>query len=217
MVLIEKGPLDKRSFFFCMRRATFILSNLSCMKTLTLLLGCLATLPALSQSAEIQIKGAVLAAPADQRTGAMVYGLSEKGEWVVLRKGTNSMVCLADNPKEDGFKVSCYQKDLDPFMARGRELKAAGKKDNEIFEIRESEAKSGKLSMPKQATLYVFSAPADAYNAQTGEVTGGKLRYVVYIPYATAESTGLPLKPEAPGMPWIMDPGTHRAHIMINP
>jgi len=40
---------------------------------------------------------------------------------------------------------------------------------------------------------------------------------VVYIPWATAASTGLPIKPEAPGMPWIMDPGTHRAHIMINP
>jgi len=43
------------------------------------------------------------------------------------------------------------------------------------------------------------------------------LRYVIYIPFATAESTGLPLAPSAPGMPWIMDPGTHRAHIMINP
>ncbi len=42
-------------------------------------------------------------------------------------------------------------------------------------------------------------------------------RYVVYIPWATAANTGLPTKPEAPGMPWIMDPGTHRAHIMIDP
>jgi len=40
---------------------------------------------------------------------------------------------------------------------------------------------------------------------------------VVYIPWATAASTGLPIKPAAPGMPWIMDPGTHRAHIMITP
>jgi hypothetical protein len=43
------------------------------------------------------------------------------------------------------------------------------------------------------------------------------LRYVIYIPYATSASTGLPLKQDAPGMPWIMDPGTPRAHIMINP
>lgn len=169
-------------------------------------------------SAEIQIKTAVLAAPEDKRDGAMVYGYNTKGEFVVLRKGTNEFVCITDDPKASGFNVSCYHKDLEPFMARGRELKAQGKSFQEIFDIREVEVKSGKLFMPKQATnLQVFSAPSENYNAETGEVTKGNFRYVVYIPWATAESTGLPLKPEAPGMPWIMDPGTHRAHIMINP
>jgi hypothetical protein len=169
-------------------------------------------------SAEIQIKGAVLAAPEDKRAGAMVYGYNAKGEYVVLRKGTNEMVCLADNPNQKGFSVSCYHKDLEPFMARGRELKAAGKTTQETFDIREEEAKSGKLVMPKQASnLQVFSAPDEAYNPATGEVTKGSFRYVVYIPWATAASTGLPTKPEAPGMPWIMNPGTHRAHIMIDP
>lgn len=169
-------------------------------------------------STEIQIKTAVLAAPEDKRDGAMVYGYNTKGEFVVLRKGTNEFVCITDDPKASGLNVSCYHKDLEPFMARGRELKAQGKSFQEIFDIREVEVKSGKLFMPKQATnLQVFSAPSENYNAETGEVTKGNFRYVVYIPWATAESTGLPLKPEAPGMPWIMDPGTHRAHIMINP
>ncbi|MBX2957034.1 MAG: hypothetical protein KF846_12805 [Cyclobacteriaceae bacterium] len=169
-------------------------------------------------TAEIQIKTAMLAAPEDKRDGAMVYGYNAKGEFVVLRKGTNEFVCITDDPKSSGFNVSCYHKDLEPFMARGRELKAQGKSFQEIFDIRETEVKSGKLFMPKQATnLQVYTAPAENYNAETGEVTKGNFRYVVYIPWATAESTGLPLKPEAPGMPWIMDPGTHRAHIMINP
>lgn len=169
-------------------------------------------------SIEIQIKTAVLAAPEDKRPDAMVYGYDSKGEFVMLRKGSNELVCIADNPKQNGFSVSCYHKDLEPFMARGRELKTAGKSFQEIFDIREAEVKSGKLVMPKQASnLQVYSAPADAYNATTGEVTKGNFRYVVYIPWATAASTGLPTKPEAPGMPWIMDPGTHRAHIMIDP
>jgi len=167
---------------------------------------------------EIQIKVAVLAAPHDKRAGAMVYGYDTKGEFVVLRKGTNELVCLADNPKQEGLSVSCYHRDLEPFMARGRELKAAGKTFQDIFDIREAEAKSGKLLMPKQASnLQVYSASAEAYNPATGEVTKGKFRYVVYIPWATSESTGLPTKPETAGMPWIMDPGTHRAHIMIDP
>ncbi len=169
-------------------------------------------------SAEVQIKTAVLAAPADKRADAMVYGYNAKGEFVVLRQGKNEIICIADDPNQKGLSVSCYHKDLEPFMARGRELKAQNKTYKEIFDTREAEAKSGKLKMPKQASnLQVFSAPAENYNATTGEVTKGSFRSVVYIPWATAASTGLPAKPETPGMPWIMDPGTHRAHIMIDP
>ena len=169
-------------------------------------------------SNDVQIKTALLAAPADKRANAMVYGYNQKGDLVVLRKGTNEIVCLGDDPKKPGLNVSCYHKDLEPFMARGRELSAQGKTFKEIFDIREAEAKSGKLKMPKQASnLQVYSASAENYNAETGEVKKGNFRYVVYIPWATAASTGLPIKPEAPGMPWIMDPGTHRAHIMMDP
>ena len=168
--------------------------------------------------AEIQIKTALLAAPSDKRADAMVYGYNPKGEFVVLRKGSNEFICIADDPKAAGLSVSCYHKDLEPFMARGRALKAQSKTFKEVFDIREAEAKSGKLKMPKQAAnLQVFSADAENYNATTGEVTKGHYRYVVYIPWATAASTGLPSKPEVAGMPWIMDPGTHRAHIMIDP
>jgi hypothetical protein len=169
-------------------------------------------------SNEVQIKTAVLAAPEALRDKAMVYGYDTKGALVVLRPGGNEMVCIADDAAQEGLNVSCYHKDLEPFMQRGRDLKAEGKSFKEVFDMREEEVKSGKLPMPKQPTsLFVFTAPDDKYDRTSGEVTNGYLRYVVYIPYATAESTGLPLKPEAPGMPWIMDPGTHRAHIMINP
>ena len=167
---------------------------------------------------EVQIATAVLASPEALREKAMVYGYSDKGEFIVLRKGENEMVCLADDPTQSGLNVSCYHKDLEPFMARGRDLKKDGKSFQEIFDIREKEVKDKKLPMPLQpTTLFVYSAKDDQFNRTTGEVKDGNLRYVVYIPWATAESTGLPLKPEAPGMPWIMDPGTHRAHIMITP
>jgi hypothetical protein len=169
-------------------------------------------------SAEAQIKAAVMAAPADMREKATVYGYSPKGEFAVLRKGTNEMICLADDPAQKGFNVSCYHKDLEPFMARGRDLKKEGKSFQEISDMREKEAKSGKLAMPKNpSTLFVFTATDENVDLTTGDIKEGNYRYVVYIPYATSESTGLPLKPEAPGMPWIMDPGTHKAHIMITP
>ena len=169
-------------------------------------------------SAEAQIKSAVMAAPANMREKATVYGYSPKGEFITLRKGSNEMICLADDPAQKGLNVSCYHRDLEPFMARGRDLKKQGKSSQEISDMREKEVKAGKLVMPNQpSTLFVFTASDDNVNMATGEVKEGNYRYVVYIPYATSESTGLPLRPEAPGMPWIMDPGTHKAHIMITP
>lgn len=169
-------------------------------------------------SKEVQLKTAVLAAPDAMREGATVYGYDSGGKFIRLKSGTNEMICLADDPNAQGFSVSCYHKDLEPFMERGRRLKDEGKSFKEIFDIREEEVKSGKLKMPKDgATLYVLTASAEDYDGKTGVVKNPYLRYVVYIPWATQESTGLPLSPEAPGMPWIMDPGTHRAHIMINP
>ena len=169
-------------------------------------------------SKEMQIKLAVLSAPEDKRGGATVYGYSPDKEFILLRKGTNELICLADDPNQPGLSVACYHKDLEPFMKRGRDLRKQGKTAEEIFETREKEVKAGKLEMPKQpATLFAYSASKEDYNEQTGEVKKGYLRSVIYIPYATAESTGLPLKPDAPGLPWIMNPGTHGAHIMINP
>lgn len=169
-------------------------------------------------SKESQIKTAVLAAPDDKQNDATVLGYDAKGELIELRKGSNEIICLANDPKGKGFSVSCYQSDLEPFMVRGRELKKEGKSFQEIFDTREAEAKSGKLKMPAEgATLYVLSADKADYDAAAGKVDNTYLRYVVYLPWATEKTTGLPLKASSPGMPWIMDPGTHRAHIMITP
>ncbi|RTE52628.1 hypothetical protein EHW67_15280 [Arenibacter aquaticus] len=167
---------------------------------------------------EIQIKTAVLPVPEKERDAAMVYGYNGDGELVVLRKGTNNLVCIADNPGKKGINVACYSKKMEPFMARGRELSAQGLSGEEREKIREKEVASGKLKMPKEPSMmYVYYGKEEDYDAKTGELQNAKFRYVIYTPFATTESTGLPDKPHAPGMPWLMDPGTHRAHIMVGP
>lgn len=168
-------------------------------------------------SKEDQIAGAVQAGPADLRDQATVKGYDADGNLVVLRKGTNMLICLADDPNRDGFNSACYHKDLEPFMARSRELRAEGKDNGEIFQIKEKEVQAGTLKMPTTpTTLHILSGSDGKYNAATGKVDNVNYRYVVYIPYATEASTGLPLKPVVSGGPWLMDPGTHRAHIMIS-
>ena len=169
-------------------------------------------------SADIQIKSALLAAPQEKRDSCTVYGYSADKQFILLRKGTNELICLADDPDQAGFSVACYYKDLEPFMQRGRELRKQGMNDQQVFDTREKEVNAGSLQMPKQpASLYVYSAEDKDFDHTTGEVKNGYLRYVIYVPYATAASTGLPEKPSGKGMPWIMNPGTYRAHIMINP
>ena len=167
---------------------------------------------------EALIATALMAAPEESRANATVIGYNMAGEFVTLKEGSNEFICLADDPNKDGFSAACYHKNLEPFMARGRELKAEGKTFQEIFDIREAEAKSGKLDMGGLgSTLHIYFGSETQYNPETSKVNGAQYRYVVYMPWATAESTGLPEAPIAPNHPWIMNPGTHRAHIMISP
>lgn len=169
-------------------------------------------------SKEDQIKSALLAAPAEARDGAHVYGFDKDGKFVTLRKGTNNFIVRSDDPNKDGFEIVCYPKDVEPFMARGRALKADGKNRGEIFDIREKEMKDGSLQKPGYgSTLQIYRGKDAKYNPETGTVEGGDYRYVIYTPLATAKTTGLPERPNGAGHPWVMFPGLYRAHIMITP
>ncbi len=164
------------------------------------------------------ISTALMAAPEESREGCKVIGYNMAGQFVTLQEGDNEFIVLADDPNKPGFSAACYHKDLEPFMARGRALKAEGKTRDEIFEIREAEAKSGKLDMGKPgSTLHIYYGADQLYDPETSKVKDAIYRYVVYLPFATSESTGLPEQPISANHPWIMNPGTHKAHIMISP
>ena len=166
-------------------------------------------------AASEQIAAAVQAAPDERRADATVLGYDETGKLVTLREGKGDLICLASNPKNPEFEVDCYHKDLEPFMARGRELSAQGLTGKGRNEKRWAEIESGTLKMPREPrTLYILEGKG--YDAATGTVVKPYRRWVVYTPYATPESTGLSTMP-VPGGPWLMFPGTPGAHIMINP
>lgn len=164
----------------------------------------------------LQVAGALSAAPEDRRENATVMGYSPAGELVTLRQGTNEMICLADKPGDERFHVACYHRSLEPYMQRGRELKAEGMESADSFRIRHEEADAGTLAMPEDpAALYNLGGPLSIFDPATGEVDGGNWVWVIYTPWATEETTGLPTTPAAPGAPWIMRPGTASSHIMI--
>lgn len=163
-----------------------------------------------------QISAAVSPAPGSMQAGAMVLGYNADTTLSTLREGTNNLICIADDPRDSQFHVACYHKDLDPFMERGRALKAKGMSRKEVDLIRRSEINSGQLPMPeKPMALYSLSGPADAFNYDDATAEEVSPTYVVYIPFATEASTGLATKPASKGAPWIMEPGTPWAHIMV--
>jgi hypothetical protein len=173
--------------------------------------------PAAVPPAEHQIAAAVLPLPADLRASATVLGYAPDGRFMTLREGAGPMTCLASNPTMQQFHVACYHKSLEPFMARGRELRAQNQSmtREQVDSVRFREARSGKLKLPKDpATLY--SLTGGTFDAAAGAATGARPLFVIYIPFATAETTGLSAVP-ARGAPWIMGAGTPKAHIMFTP
>lgn len=183
---------------------------------IALLVGACSVRPSTAQSltSEQAIAAAVSALPDEYKDEAEVRAITDDG-WETVREGTNEMICLSDEPGDDRFHVACYHRSLEPFMERGRQLRAEGHDREYVQRVREEEARSGKLSMPEQsAALYSLTGPADSFDPSTMTVSNARPLYVVYMPYATTETTGLPERaPE--GQPWLMNPGMPWAHIML--
>ena len=168
-------------------------------------------------TSEQQITVAVLPLPADLRAGATVLGYDATGKLTPLRKGTGEMTCLAPNRATSRFHVACYHNSLEPFMARGRALRASGVTGDAVDSARFREVKTGKLAVPRNpASLYSLTGDWSTLDASTLTANGARRLFVVYIPFATTETTGLSDKP-ARGTPWIMGAGTPKAHIMFTP
>jgi len=165
-----------------------------------------------------QISAAVLALPQEFRADARVLGYQAgRRDLVALREGKGPFTCLASEPGAKQFHVACYHRSLEPFMARGRALRASGVQGDQVDTVRFAEVRSHKLVMPAHpASLYQLFGPPDAFDAATGTASKAQALYVVYMPGATAASTGISAKP-AEGTPWLMFPGTPKAHIMFQP
>ncbi len=164
-----------------------------------------------------QIAAAVLPLPADLRATASVMGYNAAGKLTVLRRGSGALNCLASDPRADRFHVACYHKSLESFMARGRALRAEGVKAELVDSVRFREIRRGRLRMPSQpAVLYSLTGKAGSFDAATSTASGARPLFVIYVPGATSASLGISAVP-AEGTPWVMSPGTPRAHIMFVP
>ena len=99
-------------------------------------------------------------------------------------------------------------------MERGRDLAAQGLKGKERHEMRWRDVDEGRVPMPREPRM-LYVVTGKGYDAATDTIAERYLRWVVYTPYATPESSGLTTTPG--NEPWLMYPGTAGAHIMISP
>lgn len=165
-------------------------------------------------SDEMQIRLAVQAAPKDLRDGAAVQGYDAAGAFATLREGSNALICMAPNPAAQSLEVSCHNDSIEAFFARGRELSTQGVTGQERVMTRWREYDEGKLPIPAGSVNYILTG--SGFDATTGEIADAYLRWNVYMPGATVESTGYSDQP-SPTMPWLMFPGTAGAHLMVTP
>ena len=165
-------------------------------------------------SSAYQIAAAVTPLPEEMRAGATVLGYTAAGKpLVMLREGKNDMICLLpDQMTSTTFHAACYHTSMEPFMARGRALRASGVTGGQVDTVRFAEVKSGKLKMPTQPAM-LYQIFGGTFDSVTAKASGGNSLFVTYIPFATPETTGISANPSRTS-PWIMFPGTPKAHIM---
>ena len=171
--------------------------------------------PARIPPAAEQIAAAVLPLPAELRESAAVLGYDAAGKLVTLREGSGAMRCLADDPAQPQYHVACYHRSLEPFMARGRALRAEGVRGEQVDTVRFREVAANKLAMPRTGgALYTLTSTTGGFDAASGKIAGARPLFVYYMPGATAATSGISEKPSR-SEPWLMFPGTPKAHVML--
>ena len=164
--------------------------------------------------ADTQILLAVQAAPESMRSGATVQGHDASGAFVTLRQGANGLICIAPRPAAEELEVSCHFAGLEPFFARGRQLAEEGITGEQRTLARWNEYTAGTLPIPTGSVNYILTG--SGFDPETGAFEGAYLRWTIYTPNATPESTGISAEFNEGG-PWLMFPGTPGSHIMITP
>ena len=88
-----------------------------------------------------------------------MLGYGADGQLRPLRTGAGSMICLAPNPAQKEFHVACYHRSLEPFMARGRALRAGGLDGRAGGQrpVRRGPRRHAAACRPQPAALYSLS------------------------------------------------------------
>ncbi len=159
-----------------------------------------------ASSAEEQIAEALLPLPEDLSSGAMVVAYDENGTRTVLREGTNGIFCTPNEEPPPAFTVYCRPIATLEAIDAFHEWLAEGKSMEESFSLLSAAQEAGRLPSPEHGTIW--------YRVISSDGEEMFLAHAIWIPNATAESTGLSAEPKEEH-PWLMLAGTPNAHVML--
>ena len=168
------------------------------------------------------IRFAVLPLPEQLQSGATVMRIESPGRRVVVRQGSNGMVCMRVVPGEAAWDARCYEATMIRLMFRVGDLLRSGLTSDSLDARITADVRAGTLTLPAHpAAGYRVLGPQDAYVPATGAVTAQMNRWQsLHVPFATAVSMGLPDEStvsdlQRTQMPYVMASGTWWSHVMI--
>jgi len=178
------------------------------MKRLVLVtLGTLALAGAASaQTNDESVERALAAAPRQMKENATVIKWKADNTYDTVKKGTNKLVCYdrSGEPGRQPFAVQCTSLANLPRVAQNRKFEAITDKAARQAAIDAAE-KDGSRVKPEFGSVWLTMNGPDKDHA--------RIHTTIAVPGATAQSLGLPDKPDQGGV-WIMNAGTTTAHLM---
>lgn len=169
-----------------------------------------------------EIRFAVLPLPAHLRDGATVMRMDSTHRPVVVRQGSNGMVCMRVVPGEAAWDARCYEATIARLIFRAGELVMSGLTIDSLGSRIQAEARAGTLTLPTQpVAAYRALGPERSYVPSTGAATAEmEIWQSLHVPFATAEAMGLPDEStisaaERGLVPYVVSSGTWWAHVMI--
>jgi len=168
------------------------------------------------------IRFAVLPLPEQMRDVTTVMRMDSTRVPVVVRQGSNGMVCMRFIPGDDVWDARCYDAAMFQALMRVRELRRTGVTGDSIDSRIKAELLTGTLTLPGRPTMgYRVLGGRAAYDPATGPVaTYMKTWQTLQIPFATAKELRIPdestvAEPQQIQMPYVMGSGAWSAHVMI--
>ena len=155
-----------------------------------------------------KIDSALMAAPNRAKDDATVVDWDASGNRVVLKQGSNGMVCYdrSANPGTRDFAVQCTDEGNLPRVEQTLKAYTDGGSRADGEKLLDAMEANGTRIAPVYGSIWHTMNGNDAVSAGT--------HITIAVPGATAESLGIPDSGNATVM-WIMNAGSSTAHIMV--